>query len=421
MSVDTPADAGAIDALLLHFARTVFLDKPPRRIGVAVSGGGDSMALLHLYARLARDDGLEVAAVTVDHGLRSDAAAEAAHVARFCKAAGISHDTLRWEGWDGKGNLMAAARDARYRLIADWAHARGIGAVVLGHTADDQAENFLIRLARKSGPDGLAGMDVRFERHGITWARPLWQQSRDDLRDYLRRHGVAWIDDPTNEDDTYERSRVRKALVKLEALGITADVLKSVGVTMRATKDALDYYARIEAAKYIRQEHGDLVLHLAQTDALPMEMRRRLWRAMLPWVSGASYPPRSRALFETIHGLSAEGNTTVGGCLITRKGEMWRVTREYNAVADLIGPTTAIWDNRWQLSGPHADDLEVRALGDGIADCPGWRDTGLPRASLLATPAVWRGDTLIAAPIAGLSNGWTAQIVADFHEEAFAH
>lgn len=421
MSVDISDDADAIDALLLHFARTAFFNKSPRRIGIAVSGGGDSMALLHLYARLARDEGFQIAAVTVDHGLRPEAAAEAAHVARFCASAGISHDTLRWEGWDSRGNLMAAARDARYRLIAEWARTHGIDGVVLGHTVDDQAENFLIRLARKSGPDGLAGMDVRFERHGIMWARPLWQQSRADLRDYLRRHDVAWIDDPTNDDDAFERVRVRKALVTLDELGISVDVLQTVGLSMRATRDALGHYARIEADRHIRQDHGDLVLHLPQADPLPMEMRRRLWRAMLPWVSGAPHPPRNTALFETIHGLSAEGNTTVGGCLINRKGETWRVTREYKAVAGLVTQTTTIWDNRWRLSGSHEKGLEVRALGEGIAHCPDWRDTGLPRASLLATPAVWHGDTLIAAPVAGLPNGWTAQIVADFHEHAFAH
>lgn len=420
MPVDDKGQAADADWQLLHFARTIF-HEPPDKIGVAVSGGGDSMALLHLYAHLAKTEGVQIEAVTVDHRLRPEAADEAAMVSRFCAQNDIPHQTLHWDDWDQTGNLMAAARDARYRLIADWAKSRGIGGVVLGHTKDDLAETFIMRLARKSGPDGLAAMDVRFVRDGVQWARPLWQQSRADLRDYLQRHGVVWAEDPTNEDESFDRIRARKALEVLKPLGITPDVLKSVSGSMGHASQALNHYAQIEARRYVVHEQGDLVLRLGLTGPLPLETKRRLWTAAMKWVNGQDYPPRQAAFSDAIASVDDEGSTTIGGCLLTRKGDDWRVTREFQAVQGMAGQTQDIWDGRWRLNGPHAPDLQVRALGEGIRDCPDWRDTGLPRTSLIATPAVWRDTTLIAAPVAGLSSGWTAQIVADFHSTAFAH
>jgi tRNA(Ile)-lysidine synthase len=100
-----------------------------------------------------------------------------------------------------------------------------------------------------------------------------------------------------------------------------------------------------------------------------------------------------------------------------------RVAREHAAVAGLRGPTDAPWDRRWHLAGPHAPDLELRALGEAVRDCPDWRATGLPRATLLASPAVWRGAALVAAPVAGLANGWTADTggAADFAAFLISH
>ena len=127
---------------LIEMIAAAFPPSPPQRLGVAVSGGGDSVALLHLLADWARESGTELRAVTVDHGLRPEAATEAADVARACAALGVGHDILRWSGWDGRGNLPDQARRARYRLMADWAQAHGIADVALGHTADDQPKPF---------------------------------------------------------------------------------------------------------------------------------------------------------------------------------------------------------------------------------------------------------------------------------------
>lgn len=197
----------------------------PVRLGVAVSGGGDSLALLHLMHDWARANGSDLRAVTVDHGLRAAAPGEAAQVARLCADLGLPHDTLHWTGWDQSGNLQAEARRARYRLMAGWARGHDLQAVALGHTLDDQAETVLMRLARGSGVDGLSAMAGRRDDLGMRWLRPLLAIRRDDLRAFLSGLGVDWVDDPSNADTRFDRIKTRQALAQLAGLGIDAEGL----------------------------------------------------------------------------------------------------------------------------------------------------------------------------------------------------
>ena len=176
-----PGLASALDAVVAA--------APEGEIGVAVSGGGDSMALLLLLEEAAARAGRVVAAVTVDHGLRPESGGEAAAVAALCAGRGIAHATCRWGDWDGAGNLLDRARQARRALIADWARGRGIGAVALGHTLDDQAETVVLRLARGSGVDGLAGMAAVVRAEGILWLRPLLGVRRDGAPGLARDQG----------------------------------------------------------------------------------------------------------------------------------------------------------------------------------------------------------------------------------------
>lgn len=401
--------------MLVHVIDTAFMSVP-KRVGVAVSGGGDSMALLHAAHRWSGLSGVPIEAVTVDHGLRIHAAREAGMVAEVCAAWGITHSILNWDGTKATGNIAAAGRDARYDLIAKWAKRNKIGGVLLGHTKDDIAETFLMRLARKSGVDGLAMMDLRFDRQGMQWARPFWQQGRAELRDYLRRNDVGWVDDPTNEDETYDRPKARKILAGLAPLGITADTLKSVAASQAMSRDALKS-ATLDAAR--RSEltpAGDLVLD--GDDPIPYEIKRRLWRAALQYLGGGDYPPREQALFDLETTLQADGKATLAGCVVTKNKREIRFSREQKPLRDVSCSVEDIWDRRWQVERTNGaampGDLHVRALGQAIKDVPDWRDTGLPRASLMATPGVFDGDTLIAAPVAGYKAGYEARIVADF-------
>ena len=195
------------DDWLRHITSWAFVNARPKRLGVAVSGGGDSMACLDLMLWHGREQGFPVEAVTVDHGLRAEARDEIALVAAYCAERGVPHHVLRWD-WDRAGNLQAEARIARYRLIGDWARGQGVDMVALGHTRDDVAETFLMRLARASGIDGLSAMERRFKREAVTWIRPIIGAGRSDWRMYLERHGIGWAEDPSTGNTIRSSARV---------------------------------------------------------------------------------------------------------------------------------------------------------------------------------------------------------------------
>ena len=405
--------------------RTAFAPSPPARLGVAVSGGSDSMALLLLLSEWAGQGGPAIAAVTVDHGLRPEAAAEAAMVAHRCAALGVPHATLRWSGWTGQGNLPAAARQARYGLIAGWARGAGIADVALGHTADDQAETVLMRLARGSGVDGLAGMAARRSADGINWHRPLLGQGRAALRAWLIVRGEGWADDPTNDDPAYDRIKARRALAALAELGLTPDGLIATAAHMRRARAVLDGAAAALAARAARIDGRDVILDRAAFAEAPVETRHRLFAHALMWVGGAPYRPRFAALTDAMTRAEAGRRITLHGCLILPRAATLRIVREPAAVAAKAAPANGIWDGAWRLEGPTPQGVEIRALGEaGLALCPGWRASRLPRPTLLSSPALWLGDRLLAAPLAGAGNGWVAICTRrseDFSLSLFVH
>lgn len=386
----------------------------PARLGVAVSGGGDSMALLHLLRDWARRTAATLSAVTVDHGLRPAARAEAAMVAEVCDGMAIAHTTLHWGGWDGTGNLQDQARRARYALMADWALAAGLEAVALGHTADDQAETFLMRLARGAGVDGLSGMAPRRRSLGVDWLRPLLGVARSDLRGYLTARRLGWVDDPSNANPRFARVRARQVLEALEPLGLNAAGLRATTLRLAEARDALDVAAQDAARRIATVEAGDVKIERAGFLALPAELRRRLLSHALAWVASAEYRPRHEALAEALRAVREGRDMSLHGCLLTVRKTHLRVARELQAVKAATAAPGAIWDRRWRLTAPvgtHVEGLIVAALGDaGLAACPKWRDMGLKRPTLLAAPTVWRGAELVAAPLAGCPNGWTAEL-----------
>ena len=137
-------------------------------------------------------------AVTVDHNLRSNSFQEANFVKKLCVEYRVDHSILKIKD-QVAGNLQSWARENRYRLIAEWAYQKGIKSVFLGHTLDDQAETFLLRLARGSGIDGLSAMSPKSYRNGICWLRPLLNISRKDLRIFLDDQEIPYVDDPSND------------------------------------------------------------------------------------------------------------------------------------------------------------------------------------------------------------------------------
>lgn len=403
---------------LWHQIAGHFQPDPPRRLGVAVSGGSDSLALLSLLGDWQENGGPEVLAVTVDHGLRADSANEAAEVARICAARGISHHTLHWQDWDGLGNLPDQARRARYRLMVDWAGAQGLGDIAIGHTGDDQAETFLMRLARGAGVDGLSAMRARWQQGDVWFHRPMLGLRREALREMLQARGQSWVDDPTNDDRAYARVRARAALRALDPLGITVEGLADVARKMTDVRTTLYGYAFDAAQEILRFDAGDLVLTRAGFAALRPEVARRLLQSMLGWISGAEYGPRGRAMDGFLSAAYSGHGMTLQGCLLSATMSELRVTREYKAVADLRVPVGEAWDGRWCVGrGPDLAGAELAALGEaGLRACPDWRLGGVPRSTALALPGVWLGNELLAAPLAGWANGWSIRALRDEQE-----
>jgi len=209
-------------AISAQNAKRLFADwKAAPAIVLAVSGGPDSIALMWLAARWRRTlaRGPRLIAVTVDHGLRSGAAREAREVKRLAAALDLPHRTLRWTGAKPKTGLPAAARAARYRLLAQAARANGATHILTAHTRDDQAETLLMRMLRGSGIAGLAAMARESERDGVLLARPFLHVSKSQLIATLKKARVDFADDPTNRDLNFTRPRIRAVMPVLAAEG----------------------------------------------------------------------------------------------------------------------------------------------------------------------------------------------------------
>ena len=385
------ADADPV-APLVHAALDRLAGDLPA-LGIALSGGGDSTALLHLTQGWGR---ARLLAATVDHGLRPEAGAEARQAARAAAALGIGHETLLWRGDDGGGNLMARAREARLRLLADWARRHGLAAVLLGHTRDDQAETLLMRLARGAGVDGLSAMAPTRRAGGMLWLRPLLGTGRAELRLWLAGRGIAWTEDPSNHDEDYERVRTRKAIA---ALDLPMPRLAQSAENLAMAREALQVFAA-EVAQGATARAGALRLPLAPFLAAPAEIRRRLLVAGLRFVTGAAYPPRREPLLLALPRLQAGARLTLAGAILDPRGDALHLLREPAAAARgpaAIGPSP-VWDGRWRLSGL-APGQEVLALGHAPLPGLGWRDSGLTRDEAAASPGVWSGGALVAAPL----------------------
>jgi tRNA(Ile)-lysidine synthase len=268
-------------AISVQDAKRLFADwKAAPAIVLAVSGGPDSIALMWLAARwrraLAR--GPRLIAVTVDHGLRSEAAREARDVKRLARSLDLPHRTLRWTGTKPKTGLPAAAREARYRLLAQAARASGATHILTAHTRDDQAETLLMRMLRGSGIAGLAAMARETEREGVWLARPLLDVSKSQLIATLKKAKIGFADDPTNRDTNYTRPRLRALMPALAEEGGDSRNLARLAWRLARANAAVEVLAD-GAERYLALRGSDASrpgYDAAAFVALPDEIRVRL-------------------------------------------------------------------------------------------------------------------------------------------------
>jgi len=292
---------------------------------VAVSGGADSLALMHLLAGWARAGKRPKPLVlSVDHGLRPQSGSDAKAVARWAKALGLGCEILTVKGKKPKSDIEAWAREQRYRLMGERLGRHGLAALYVGHHQDDQAETFLLRLARGSGLDGLGAMRRlgAFPLPGfeaLTLARPLLTEPRARLRDFLSRRKQAWLEDPMNDEARFARGRIRALLPALEAAGLTSERISDAALHLARAREALDMVTAAVLARVCRRQDRMFLLDPEALAAAPREIGLRALAGLLGTVSGAAYRPRFdglERLFDRLAASTLGGGATLHGCQI---------------------------------------------------------------------------------------------------------
>ena len=423
---------------------------------LAVSGGADSTALMHLVHGWSSRQGRDakgIVAVTIDHGLRLGSAGEAAEVGRQAEALGIAHRTLAWTGDKPASGLQAAARAVRYRSLSKVAceidnTSGGPVAIVTAHTADDQAETVIMRLARGSGVDGMAA--IRAE--GVAAApvelggcrhypvvRPLLGIRRGRLVATLAAAGIPFADDPSNRDPRFERVRVREVLAGLEELGVTTESLSRTARRMQAAQAVLEWAADGLEALAVTSVLG--IVHQVDWGLLadaPAETAARVLRRVLDFAGGEAPAADLGAVEDAVRRIvsSSDGRLafTLGGCILEtvpgtpmQPGRV-RIYREPDRSGGLsrsiVRPgERVLWDGRFwaTVDASHPRAVEVGALGAEWASLatthPSLTSLSIPAAAARGIPAFRSGGRVIAVPLLaeyarGIGDTWTASEMA---------
>ena len=290
------------------------------RLALAVSGGADSMAMLALAHGAFPG---QVIAATVDHGLRAEAANEAAMVAGWCAGHGVAHATLLADRPIGPSDIQAEARAMRYELLQGWATGAGATLLATAHHADDQAETFLMRAARGSGPAGLAGIRARRVLGELLLVRPLLGWRHAQLRASVEGPGIPFVDDPSNLDERFERVRVRRLLAQeawLDPLQLAAAAAHAAEVD--------DMLA--DLTDRLWRDHADVVdaaVRVILPD-VPRELRRRIARRAIEQVRAAAAIDRpafdmASNIESLLDALDRGKSATQGGVMAAVKRGIW--------------------------------------------------------------------------------------------------
>lgn len=407
----------SIDEFAALMASMGPFEKAPN-LAVAVSGGADSMALALLAHAWAGQRRGAVTALTVDHGLRPRAAAEARQVRQWLNGHGISHRTLRWRGAKPDSGIQAAARQARYDLLGQWCRRHGVLHLLSAHHGDDQAETILLRLQRGSGIEGLAGMPAVRALPGVRLLRPLLKVRRADLVATLEAQGQTWLEDPSNQEDRFARVRARRYLAGEgrpgDWMGGTAALLElaNEAATVRrqlggALADLSARTIRLHPAGFCRFDHR---LCLGQNKALLAPLLADALRC----IGGGIYRPRRERVGRLCRDLSqpvVPAGRTLAGSRVLPDGKGLLICREAGRLPGRIHVGTAKsgrWDRfDWSLSGPRSGRLSVGALGQNgwrqvrertAATAAGALTATLPTPVRPGLPALWRGDQVLAVP-----------------------
>ena len=284
-----------------------------QKMAVGVSGGVDSVALLHWLVEI----GADVVCLHVNHNLRDAAATEAQYVQDLCEKLGVDCHVFSWDGEKPETGLEDAARRARYKLMTDFCHKNHIKIILTAHQADDQIETFWMNLGRGSGVYGLAAMRGVGEMNGIKIVRPLLNVFRRELQEYCDTRGIKYFADEMNDDPHYTRVKIRqnRHLVG-DALGITDErVLLAIQNMGRVRESLEDYVSKLVGRVMLngRAMFGESFLF----DQSP-DIRLKFLGTVIQTVGGGRYQPRLNSLIGALDKLRADCKFTIGHCTVRR-------------------------------------------------------------------------------------------------------
>lgn len=382
------------------------------RFAVAVSGGPDSLALtLFLKAWIEERQGA-LHAFTVDHRLRPESTQEAQKVQRWLSAQGVAHSILTWDHEATPVSAIhARARTARYDLLIDACHTQGCTHLFLAQHADDQAETVLMRFAKGSGLDGLAGMASLRTQDDIELVRPLLPVRKSRLVASCAAYHWPYINDPSNESARFARARLRDMHNELAREGLTTERLYEIARTTGQIRAHLESLANQWVSAHARADgYGRVLYEYAAWSQQPEDMRGRLLARALQCVSGDDYAPRLTALDLLQANLCRENFSvqTLSGCLVERYEGNIVFQREEALVTqtlalDGLSPRTR-WDNRFTFTFSGQPDLGlcIRKLGSISRDQLEKRGfaaiAALPAKTRASLPALYHGDDFAGLP-----------------------
>lgn len=395
------------------------------RVAVAVSGGPDSMALAICLQRWATTHNAEILALIVDHGLRPESERESRETKDRLAQLGLPAEILQWKHPPIITRLHATARKARYNLLVEACQRHGMKDLLLAHQREDQAETILMRLAKGSGVDGLAGIKAQTMMGDVRILRPFLSIPRRRLIVTCETAGVAFITDPSNQSSKFARGRLRRVMPLLEDEGLTVERLVELASRAAEAREALDYYTKeFLRVSSQRDVAGAIRIDLDRLRAVPRAIAARALTAALQNIHMDDYPPEQASLNRLLDAVLNHEEMpvcTLHGCLIGKTDNQATLMREVSAITDekSVEPgKTVIWDGRWGLQ--FGADLEnsytVRPLGhpahellDNLApDLRRRIPQGRARAGL---PALWQGENLALIPSLVEESSAKAQLV----------
>lgn len=284
-----------------------------KRLAVAVSGGVDSVCLLHWAVKI----GLNVTALHVNHGLRDAADTETQYVVDLCKKLQIPYQVFYWTDDKPATGLEAAARDARYKFMTDWCLENNIDALMIAHQADDQIETFLMNLSRGSGVSGLSAMQPESYRNGVKIVRPLLGIFRSELIKYCDENDIKYFDDEMNEDESYTRVKIRKNRhLMSDRLGISDSRILLAIENLSRARDALDSNIDSLVQSVLYDDYA--LFSDSFLFDLPPDISLKFIGVLIQTIGGNNYQPRLNSLVFALSKLKSDCKFTLGHCTLRR-------------------------------------------------------------------------------------------------------